>query len=56
MQFRSITEENINKLKNEVASEKKALKEILATTEKAMWLNDLEEFETAYDGVYGKSV
>ena len=48
LQFRSITEENINKLSKDIASKIKTREELLDTTEKQMWLNDLNEFEIAY--------
>jgi DNA gyrase/topoisomerase IV subunit B len=48
LQFRSITEEKIGKLTNDIASKVKARDELLGTTEKQLWLNDLDEFETAY--------
>jgi DNA topoisomerase-2 len=48
LQFRSITEEKINKLKKDIASFIEDRDELANTTEKEMWINDLEEFEVAY--------
>ena len=48
LQFRSITEENIDKLSKDIASKIKTRDELSGTTEKQLWLNDLDEFETAY--------
>uniref|UniRef100_A0A6C0EMJ0 DNA topoisomerase (ATP-hydrolyzing) n=1 Tax=viral metagenome TaxID=1070528 RepID=A0A6C0EMJ0_9ZZZZ len=48
LQFRSITEEKIDKLKKDIASLIRD-KDILAgTAEKDLWLQDLKEFEDAY--------
>jgi DNA topoisomerase-2 len=48
MQFSSITEEKINKLKNEIESKIKTKNTISKTSEKQLWLNDISEFEIAY--------
>jgi DNA topoisomerase-2 len=48
LQFRSITEEKINKLKNDIASKIKSKNELDKTTEKEMWISDLDDFEKAY--------
>ena len=48
MQFSSITEEKISKLKNEIDSKIKTRDNISSTSEKKLWLNDIEEFESAY--------
>ena len=48
MQFRSITSEKINKLKNDIDSNIKRHEEIKKVSEKEMWLSDLEEFESVY--------
>jgi DNA topoisomerase-2 len=49
MQFRSITEEKINKLKNDIASLIKREKEIQQSSEKQHWLNDLDIFLKEYE-------
>ena len=49
MQFRSITEEKINQLKNDIASKIKSKNELLKKSEKELWINDLNEFEKAYE-------
>ena len=48
LQFRSITEENINKLKNDIASRIKNRDILSSTSEKQLWINDLDEFEAGY--------
>jgi DNA topoisomerase-2 len=48
LQFRSITEEKILKLKNDIESKIKIRDQLSATSEKQMWLKDLDEFEKAY--------
>lgn len=48
LQFRSITEEKINKLKKDIASLTKNRDELLGTSEKQLWLDDINEFETEY--------
>ena len=48
LQFRSITEEKINKLTNDIASNEKAKNKLLGMTENQLWLDDLNEFEKAY--------
>ena len=48
LQFRSITEEKINKLKNDIASKIKSKNELDKTSEKEMWISDLDDFEKAY--------
>jgi DNA topoisomerase-2 len=48
LQFRSITEEKINKLKNDIDSKIKIRDSLSNTTEKQMWIQDLDEFEKAY--------
>ena len=54
MQFRSITEEKINKLNNEIESKNKILVEIKNISEKDMWLNDLDNFIHSYKIWYNK--
>lgn len=48
LQFRSITEENIDKLKNDIDSNIKIRDKYKNTSEKDMWINDLNEFEKEY--------
>lgn len=48
LQFRSITDENINKLSKDIASSIKERDELFNTSEKELWLKDLEELETVY--------
>ena len=48
LQFRSITEEKINKLKNDISSKIKSKNELDKTSEKEMWISDLDDFEKAY--------
>jgi DNA topoisomerase-2 len=48
LQFRSITEERINKLKNDIASKIKTRDALAKKTEKNLWTNDLDEFEKSY--------
>ena len=48
LQFRSITEEKINKLSNDIDSKIKERDTLSKTSEKKLWLNDLKEFEVAY--------
>jgi DNA topoisomerase-2 len=42
------TEEKINKLRNDIENKEKELEVIKSTTEKEMWINDLEDFEEKY--------
>jgi len=48
LQFRSITEEKINKLSHDIDSNIKERNTLSKTTEKKLWLDDLKEFEVAY--------
>ena len=48
LQFRSITEEKINQLKNDIASKIKTQNQLQKKSEKDMWIDDLDEFEQAY--------
>jgi len=48
LQFRSITEEKINSLKNDIDSKIKIRDSLSNTSEKQMWIQDLDEFEKAY--------
>ena len=48
LQFRSITEEKINKLKNDIKSNIKCRDELSKTSEKELWINDLDDFEKGY--------
>jgi hypothetical protein len=45
MPVKVLTSNQIKKLKNDIDSHLKRLKEIKSTTEKMMWLNDINEFE-----------
>lgn len=48
LQFRSITEENIDKLDKDIQSKTKDRTVLSNTTEKKLWIRDLDEFEKAY--------
>jgi DNA topoisomerase-2 len=48
LQFRSITEERINKLNKDILSNIKSRDELNSKSEKELWINDLDEFEKAY--------
>jgi DNA topoisomerase-2 len=48
LQFRSITEERINKLEKDIDSKTKARKGLSKRNEKDLWVSDLDEFEKAY--------
>ena len=48
LQFRSITEEKIDKLDNDIASKTKARDNLFNTNEKQLWINDLDEFQKEY--------
>jgi DNA topoisomerase-2 len=45
---RSLTAEQVKKIKNEILSLKTKLDNILKTSEKQMWIKDLKEFEDEY--------
>jgi DNA topoisomerase-2 len=49
LQFRNITEENINKLKKDIISKTKDRDELKKKSEKDLWLSDLKEFTTEYN-------
>jgi DNA topoisomerase-2 len=49
MQFRSITEEKIDKLKNDIESKIKTRNSLSKRTEKDLWISDLDEFEKGYE-------
>jgi len=49
MQIRSITAEKINKLENDISSLIEKKEELESTSEKQLWLNDIDEFRTEYD-------
>ena len=49
LQFRSITEENIKKLTNDIASKTKERDTLKKKSEKDLWLSDLDEFTGEYD-------
>jgi DNA gyrase/topoisomerase IV subunit B len=48
LQFRSITEERINKLEKDIASKIKERDGLAKKKEKDLWVSDLDEFEKAY--------
>lgn len=48
LQFRSITEERINKLKNDIASRINGRDLLSKKSEKELWIADLDEFEKEY--------
>jgi hypothetical protein len=49
MPVKVLTSNQIKKLKNDIESHLKRLKEIKRTSEKMMWLNDINDFEKEYD-------
>lgn len=48
LQFRSITQENIDKLKNDIDSKVGIRTTLEKTSEKQLWINDLDVFEKEY--------
>ena len=48
-QFRSVTREKIEKLQKDIDSFTRELKKLLNTTEKEMWLEDLDDFLVKYN-------
>lgn len=48
LQFRSITDERINKLEKDIASKIKERDGLAKKNEKDLWVSDLDEFEKAY--------
>ena len=48
LQFKSITEEKIQKLKDDIASKLKTKDNLVKTSEKQLWINDMDEFEKEY--------
>jgi DNA topoisomerase-2 len=48
LQFRSITEERINKLEKDISSKIESRKGLSKKKEKDLWVSDLDEFEKAY--------
>jgi len=46
---RSFTKEKVNQLQEDILSNKKILESIQKTTEKEMWLKEIDEFEKEYD-------
>jgi DNA topoisomerase-2 len=48
LQISSITAEKINKLQNDIANRESQYEELVATTEKDLWIRDLDEFSAAY--------
>ena len=49
LQFKSITEEKIQKLKDDIASKLKTKDNLVKTSEKQLWINDMDEFEKEYN-------
>ena len=49
MQVRSFTEEKVNALRNEIQILTDKINTLKITTEKQLWINDLEEFQVKYD-------
>jgi DNA topoisomerase-2 len=49
MPVRSFTEEKVKQLQNDIKSNKQVLDNLVKTTEKEMWITELDEFEMAYD-------
>jgi hypothetical protein len=49
MPVKVLTSNQIKKLRNDIESNLKRLKEIKRTSEKMMWLNDINDFEKEYD-------
>ena len=45
---RTLSSNQVNKIKNDILSQEKKLDNIKKTSEKKMWLNDLKEFEDEY--------
>jgi DNA topoisomerase-2 len=50
MQIRSFTPEKIASITNDIESLIQKRDELEATSEKQLWINDLDEFESAYKG------
>jgi len=48
MQVRTFTANKVRQIKNDIASIQEKVDGLKATSEKQLWLNDLEEFETEY--------
>ena len=48
MQVRTFTSNKVNQLRAEIEAKNKILKTLKETTEKQMWMNDLNEFKTEY--------
>ena len=49
LQISSITAEKINKLKNDIANSIRERDDLQSTSEKQLWLRELDEFEAEYD-------
>lgn len=49
LQFRSITEENIKKLDNDIDTKTKLKDKLEKTSVKKLWVNDLDDFQKAYE-------
>ena len=48
MQVRTLTANKVRQIRNDIASLQEKADHLRSTSEKQMWLNDLEEFETEY--------
>jgi DNA topoisomerase-2 len=48
MQVRTFTADKVQQIANDIISHQKKLDELQSTSEKTIWLNELEEFEVAY--------
>lgn len=48
LQVRTFTNEKVEELKKEISGKSNELKILIDTTEKQLWLSDLEDFETQY--------
>ena len=49
MQVRTFTADKVRQLKNDIASAQKKFDGLRATTEKEIWLKELDQFQTAYE-------
>jgi DNA topoisomerase-2 len=49
MQVRSFTEEKVNTLRNDIRLLNEKINNLQNTTEKQLWINDLDEFKVKYD-------
>ena len=49
MQIRTFTADKVKQIKNDIASIQQKIDGLTRTTEKEIWLGELEEFEKAYN-------